>query len=212
MSSLKGEFVSHLVDKQFDISENENYKDDEHLLDLFEQTALTFDLGDDEKRGLLLQDKKSLASQRTICLTDIIRPPSYCIRSNNIAGFIEANKKIAEVSWTPVTAGGRTKNFLYSIIGENSIVADSSHIIRSVIGNNCTIGLHVKITDCVIFDGVNIEDGCILQQTVVCSDGKIGRKSSLERCIVSSGYKVHTESQFSDEFLADGEEGEFVVE
>ena len=214
ISSLKGEFIPLLVKKQF-----EEQQDMLKKKSAFEETAASFDLG---LTGLYFLPKNLCTIN---CVANVVRTTNYssttnnatnvsssifCIRSNNLSGFIEANKRIALES----TGSGmdvKARNSIHSLVGDkNTSIAINAHIIRSVIGSNCVVGAAAKITDSIVMEGVTIEDGVVLQATVVCSDAKIGKKSSLERSLVSSGYKVHPESQFVDEFLADGSETEFV--
>ena len=231
ISSLKGEVIPFLVKQQFEQKElTEEHSENVNGMSLFERTALNFDLGSGAK-GLFLKPKKS-SPQSANCIanimkatptasvasgnTDVSSSGLFCIRSNSLSGFIESNKRIAlenSTSITPQTPGGssRGRNCINSLISDiNTTVSANAHVIRSVIGANCCIHASVKIADSVVMDGVVIEEGVVLQATVVCADAKIGKKSSLERCLVSSGYKIHAESQFADEFLADGTEAEFV--
>lgn len=222
IGSIKGEFIPHLVQKQFQ-EEGEESVDN---LSLFDKTALSFDIG---CSGLFFTRREGSSIN---CIANIIQttnysntsshnsssevePSIFCLRSNSLSGFIEANKRIAleasfpSVANSPLTA--KPRNCVNSLVSDkNTVVAVNAHVIRSVIGFNCVIGNSAKITDSVVMDGVTVEDGVVVQSTVICSDAKIGKKSSLERCLVSSGYRVHPESQFIDEFLADGSETEFV--
>ena len=202
IKSLKGEFLPHLVGQQFG---EDHVKEDEQepVSDTIERALARLEPSCGDRRGLMLQritDGK-YPNGRTRCFLQVIRS-GYCVRGNSLAGYIEANKAIASRE----SDQRKGRNFVNSILGKDSVCADSSHLVRSVVGANCRIKSNVKISDSVIMDGVTIEEGCVVQASVICADAKVGKKCSLERCLVSGGYQVHQQSQFANEFLADGGE------
>lgn len=206
ITSIKGEFLPHLVGKQF-LDGNRiasgSQEAEEEESDVIEMAFKKLEPISGDRTGLMLLpiDQTEFPNSRTRCFVNVIGQ-GFCIRSNSLAGYMEANKVIA--------AGDSDKckgrNFVNSILGQNSTCAENSHFIRSVIGANCSIKANVKVSDSVIMDGVTIEEGCVIQGSVICADARVGKKSSLERCLVSSAYQVHQQSQFVNEFLADGGE------
>ena len=212
MTSLKGEFLPYLVQKQFSPGNFVTKSESQELQpgkcceenDVISKAFNRLDVGGGSRRGLLLlpvNQNKYPTGRSSRCFVEVMRE-GYCVRSNSLAGYIEANKMISATEADKT----RGRNFVNSILGKNSVCADNSHLIRSVVGSNCNIKANVKISDSVIMDGVTIEEGSVIQASILCPDSRVGKKSSLERCLVSSGYQIHPQSQFSNEFLADGGE------
>lgn len=205
ITSIKGEFLPCLVQKQFTDGTRAATElpavDDEAENDVIEAAFKKLEPMTGDRRGLLLRPIDESSSHATRCLVQVIRQ-GFCIRSNSLPGYMEANKVIASGDSDKC----KGKNFVNSILGKNSTCVENSRFIRSVIGSNCIIKANAKVSDSVIMDGVTVDEGCEIRGSVICADARIGKKSSLERCIVSSAYQVHPQSQFVNEFLADGGE------
>lgn len=64
-------------------------------------------------------------------------------------------------------------------------------LLRSSIGNECVIGKNVKILDSVIWDRVIIEDNCLIQGALICSDVTIKANSKISKgCVICSNVIV----------------------
>jgi translation initiation factor eIF-2B subunit gamma len=203
ITSIKGEFLPHLIEKQFREQNTTSSDSNEEDGDEIEQAFAKLEPSSGSRTGLMLRaiDDTKYPNSRTRCFVKLVTE-GYCVRSNSLTGYMEANKVIASGD----SDKWKGKNFVNSVLGKNSTCAENSHFIRSVIGSNCNIKANVKVTDSILMDGVTIEEGCLIQGSVICTDARIGKKSSLERCLVSVGYQVHPQSQFANEFLADGGE------
>ncbi|XP_050417431.1 translation initiation factor eIF-2B subunit epsilon [Patella vulgata] len=55
------------------------------------------------------------------------------------------------------------------VIGSNTVVGSNTFIIDSVIGKNCIIGENVKIKGGYLWDGVKVEDHCMIDTAVLAS-------------------------------------------
>ena len=74
---------------------------------------------------------------------------------------------------------------MYSTIGTNS------HIERSTIGKKCLIGKNVKITNCYIWNKVEIQDGCEISDSIICDNVIIKKNAKISGgSIVSFGVHV----------------------
>ncbi len=52
-------------------------------------------------------------------------------------------------------------------------MADKCSIKRSVLGAMCKLGSNVKIINCVLMDGVEVQDGCHLQNSIICPNAHL---------------------------------------
>ena len=52
-------------------------------------------------------------------------------------------------------------------------MADKCSIKRSVLGAMCKLGSNVKIINCVLMDGVEVQDGCHLQNSIICHNAHL---------------------------------------
>ncbi len=52
-------------------------------------------------------------------------------------------------------------------------MADKCSIKRSVLGAMCKLGSNVKIINSVLMDGVQVQDGCHLQNSIVCHNAHL---------------------------------------
>ena len=52
-------------------------------------------------------------------------------------------------------------------------MADKCSIKRSVLGAMCKLGSNVKIINSVLMDGVQVQDGCHLQNSIVCNNAHL---------------------------------------
>lgn len=60
-----------------------------------------------------------------------------------------------------------------SMVGKHSKIGEKCTIKRSVVGMNCSIGNHVKLLNSVLMDRVAIEDGCVVQNCILCSGAQL---------------------------------------
>jgi translation initiation factor eIF-2B subunit epsilon len=74
---------------------------------------------------------------------------------------------------------------MYSKVGTHSFIE------RSTIGKKCVIGKNVKITNCYIWNKVEIQDGCELADSIICDNVVIKRGSKISSgSIISFGVHV----------------------
>lgn len=66
-----------------------------------------------------------------------------------------------------------------SMVGKGSKVGEKCTVKRSVIGMHCTIGSHVKLLNSVLMDRVTVEDGCNVQNCILCSGSHLQARSDL---------------------------------
>ena len=112
-----------------------------------------------------------------------VRPPAaepdYLIRINSLAGYWELNRRLlrylsSTISTAPASrpAPTRTDSAMSaqtdiaasaqisgdSVVGEGTKVGERASIKKCVVGRHCHIGRGVKLTGCVIWDFVTIEE------------------------------------------------------
>lgn len=134
-----------------------------------------------------------------------------CIRANNVANYIEANKQILKTT-TPLFAiqekihpsvHADSRNMGDSIVGEGTKVEEKTSIKKSIVGKNCVIGKNIRINNSIIMDGVTIADDCKLENVVICNNAKVLENCTLKDCEVEAGYKVEKGTNEKNQKLAE---------
>lgn len=64
-----------------------------------------------------------------------------------------------------------------SMLGKYTKVGTNSHIETSTIGEKCVIGKNVKMTNCYLWNNVEIQDGCELSNVII-ADGVVVKKGA----------------------------------
>lgn len=120
------------------------------------------------------------------------------IRANNLPVYMEANRHFLKIQAREL-AGGKSlapKDKTMANVGADSIVAEDTklgertNVKRSVVGANCVIGKRVKLTGCVVLNGVTIGDDVQLENTIVGHSAIINSKCKLTNCNVESTHEV----------------------
>lgn len=86
-----------------------------------------------------------------------------------------------------------------TLIAPNTTVATHCVIKSSVIGAKCVIGEGVRMTGCLLMDGVTVEDKAILQGCILGRGCVIGKGSELKECEVQEGYQVGEKTEAKGE-------------
>ena len=68
-----------------------------------------------------------------------------------------------------VQLGSKTTVASACMVGRGSSLGDKCSVKRSVLGANCRLGANVKIINSVLMDGIVVDDGCHVQNSIVCS-------------------------------------------
>ncbi len=67
-----------------------------------------------------------------------------------------------------VQMGAKTTVASACMVGRGSTLGDKCSVKRSVLGSNCQLGANVKIINSVLMDGVIVDDGCHVQNSIIC--------------------------------------------
>jgi len=81
------------------------------------------------------------------------------------------------------------------IIGSGSVVGENSSISRSVVGKRCRIGKMVRIVGSYLFDGIVVEDGCTVMNSILDRDVVIGSNSMLAGALIGANVKLPASSK-----------------
>ncbi|XP_071088301.1 translation initiation factor eIF2B subunit epsilon-like isoform X1 [Haliotis cracherodii] len=65
------------------------------------------------------------------------------------------------------------------VIGSGTSVGNNTNISNSVIGKNCQIGENVKIAGSYLWDGVVVEDNCIIETALLCSNVSVHKEVTI---------------------------------
>lgn len=98
--------------------------------------------------------------------------------------------------------GDNVKLALTCQVGNDTVIASGSnlgsktHIFKSVIGKNCTIGNNVTVEHSYLFDGVKIKDNSVIQFSVIGQDCTIRENSKIfNSCILSDGVVIEPNTE-----------------
>ena len=111
--------------------------------------------------------------------------PDHLIRANSLAGYWELNRRFIKSlaiatqgqvnpnnSRMSAEEGAPISNLAQispdSLIGDSTRVAEKTSIKKCVIGRHCVIGKGAKLTGCVLWDFVVIEEGYVLPSLSLC--------------------------------------------
>lgn len=98
--------------------------------------------------------------------------------------------------------GDNVKLALTCQVGNDTVIASGSnlgsktHILKSVIGKNCTIGNNVTVEHSYLFDGVKVNDNSVIQFSVIGQDCTIRSNSKiLNSCILGGGVVIEPNTE-----------------
>ena len=77
-----------------------------------------------------------------------------------------------------------------TLIAPNTIIATHAVIKSSVIGANCVIEAGVRLTGCLLMDGVAVGEKSVLQGCIIGRRAVVGKECNLRECEVQEGFKV----------------------
>ncbi|OCF42328.1 translation initiation factor eIF-2B subunit gamma [Kwoniella heveanensis CBS 569] len=93
-----------------------------------------------------------------------------------------------------------------SLIGEGTRVGEKASIKKCIIGRHCVIGKNAKLTGCVLWDFVTVEENARIENTIICSNGRIGEKSQIKDCEFGTGFEAKPGAILKGERLVAGQE------
>lgn len=82
-----------------------------------------------------------------------------------------------------------------TLIAPNTTVATHCVIKSSVIGANCVIEEGVRLTGCLLMDGVTVGEKAVLQGCILGRRCAVGKGSNLKECEIQEGYQVKEETE-----------------
>ncbi|ODN81587.1 hypothetical protein L202_02000 [Cryptococcus amylolentus CBS 6039] len=159
--------------------------------------------------------------------------PEYLIRANSLAGYWELNRRFIKSlsSATPpfVTKSGSGPSSVRttvagedagtapdvspqaqispdSVMGEGTRVGEKASIKKCIIGRHCVIGKGAKLNNCVLWDFVTVEENARVENSIVCSNGRIGEKSQVKDCEFGTGFEAKPGAILKGERLIAGQE------
>ncbi|CAB4067257.1 EIF2B3 [Lepeophtheirus salmonis] len=168
MSTVKGELFPHLVKKQFSSKTFVTVKKEDNML---------FDENLNKPTGIsnyIQTDDMILQAQSLSNWNDNLGDLSNAYRDRGLRCY--AHVKLAETFNIP------------------SDTRKDKGTTRPTIGEGCFIGSaeKVKLTDCVVMDGVSVQEGSNIQGSIICDNVTIEPKCDIQDCIIGSGYTIQT--------------------
>lgn len=225
ISSIKGELIPYLVNKQF--QEHKNV--DREVTGTAEKKCLNQEAGNSKidiydyvREGDITSYTRELSSwsgtltdidhSNTIRCHAFLMESGTCLRTNTVPLYMEANRLISKLlpSLTakeiplihPLTSINPKSQVGNDCMLDDSVsVGEKVSIKKSVIGKHTTIGEKVKISNSVIMDHVTIRDGCNIQGSIICTNAYIKDNASLKDCQVGDSHTITEAADLKGEAL-----------
>ncbi|XP_029650205.1 translation initiation factor eIF-2B subunit gamma isoform X1 [Octopus sinensis] len=207
ITTLKGELVPYIVKKQF--SKNKSKKDDtseglSKKRDIYSYIPKSFLA---EAYQLTLSNKVSPTYHEEIHCYVYIQEKGFCVRTNTLANYAEANRQILKHfpelmppgTLSKITAGKSSKIDDESLLDGSVSLGKNVSITHSVIGAYCKIYDKVKITNSVVLDHTEIGEGSIIDGCIICDSVYIGENCDLKDSIVGSQEKIEANTKLTHE-------------
>ncbi|WVR04509.1 hypothetical protein IAU60_001513 [Kwoniella sp. DSM 27419] len=153
--------------------------------------------------------------------------PDYLIRANTLAGYWELNRRYLrslaatvkapaarpahqhqneEPTGTAPAISPQAQISPDSLIAEGTRVGERASIKKCIIGRHCNIGRGAKLTGCVLWDFVTVEENARIENTILCSNGRIGEKAQIKDCEFGTGFEAKPGVVLKGERLVAGQE------
>ncbi len=80
---------------------------------------------------------------------------------------------------------------------------------QTIIGNDCVIGDHAVLTDCVLMDGVQVGAGAVLRGSILCRHARVDRGTVLQDVVQEEGTTAaeHHKTPVHRNFVVDAQDG-----
>lgn len=77
---------------------------------------------------------------------------------------------------------------------------------KCILGNNCTVNPKTRCSDSVLMSGVVVDEGCVIDNSVICDRAHIRAGSVVKNCLIGPNYVVEEKSTIEKVHLtnADG--------
>ncbi|KAH0827789.1 UDP-3-O-glucosamine N-acyltransferase [Lanmaoa asiatica] len=141
-------------------------------------------------RGMELLPTSSLR----VCVVIHREEDGYCVRTNNLSTYLEANRHVSFPMNIPSISPDST-------IGDFTKVNEKTTIKKSVVGKHCIIGKMAKIVGCVLLDHCVVSDGAKIEGSILGRNTRVGSKAELVRCVTQGGYEVKENESYRNEKL-----------
>jgi acetyltransferase-like isoleucine patch superfamily enzyme len=87
-----------------------------------------------------------------------------------------------------------------TVVGRGASVGPGCVVAGTVIGRNCRIGKNVVLKNCYLWDDVEVDDGCVIQQSILCSGVHVLANSKIaEGCLLGFNVVVGPEANLPTE-------------
>ncbi|WVQ84286.1 hypothetical protein IAT38_006438 [Cryptococcus sp. DSM 104549] len=162
--------------------------------------------------------------------------PEHLIRANSLAGYWELNRRFTRsLSTAPALPGKPAVPPALSLrasiampnaedagaapaisslaqispdtlIGEGTRVGEKASMKKCIVGRHCVIGKGAKLNGCVLWDFVTIEENARIENTIICSNSRIGEKAQVKDCEFGTGFEAKPGAVLKGERLIAGQE------
>ncbi len=75
-------------------------------------------------------------------------------------------------------------------VGAGTYVSDKTTTKHSTLGSNCKVEEKVRVTNCILMDGVTLKEGCFVSGSLLCDGVIVPERVELKDCIVGKGATI----------------------
>ncbi|RWS03865.1 translation initiation factor eIF-2B subunit gamma-like isoform X1 [Dinothrombium tinctorium] len=207
ISSIKGELIPILIRKQFSKRLcNQKEMNSGFATSSIDVKPLVTDYFKNDEITIALQKLESSSKSEKACTSEnkieclaYLMKENFCIRTNHLLGYVEANRRLPSSSTgseysTPKSPASKVLDKVQigndCLIGNGTKIGERSAIKKSVIGSNCNLGEKVKIANSIIMDNVVIEEGCNIQGSIVCNGVYMNHNAEIKDCVIGAKQKI----------------------
>ncbi|XP_076440896.1 translation initiation factor eIF2B subunit gamma-like [Babylonia areolata] len=146
-----------------------------------------------------------------------IQDSGFCVRTNTISGYCEANSQIIRIF--PTVAPENKSHLIHPsvkvprstqvgpdcFIGEKSQVGEKVVMKKSAVGADSMLKDKAKVSNSVIMDQVEIGESCMVMNSIICSGAVLAEKCEIKDSIVSPSTSIQSHSKHTNELVSDGD-------
>ncbi|KAK6641810.1 hypothetical protein RUM44_013527 [Polyplax serrata] len=224
-STLKGEFLPHVVGKQHvrkfvgnDESSVLNDTSKKTLSEYMTETKIEENIIElstyNDHEGDL---KKAYHGDVIRCYAVIADENNFGIRINSLQSLCQANWlctdsvvnvgiDITGVKINPSATVESNQVDSGSFIGSNCRVKEKTSIKTSVLGDSTVVNPKTRISRCIILKNTEILEGCVLDNCIVANDVEIGTGCELKSCLIGPHFRVPNGTKATRQVLVKSED------
>jgi translation initiation factor eIF-2B subunit gamma len=87
-------------------------------------------------------------------------------------------------------------------VDESVVTGELVSLKDSVVGAGCTIGTRSKLNQCILMEGAKVADGCVIQNSIICSNGSVEERCNINDSQVGVDAVVPAGAKYKKEYIS----------